>query len=84
MRLMIKSEMGNDRIVECKDVYNTIAECVMENVRMGERGVTIWFLDDFFEFNHVKPIVDKLSKMMSLSVHAEGSSLIRTHIVIKW
>ena len=48
MRLMIKSERGNDRIVECKDVYNTIAECVMENVRMGERGVTIWFLDDFF------------------------------------
>jgi hypothetical protein len=83
MKLMIEID---DVLVslDVKDIYPEIQKYVMQAMTKGKRQIKIWFMDDSFQFSYVKPIVEKLSKLVSLNVHAEGSSLIRTHIYITW
>jgi hypothetical protein len=83
MKIMIEIE-DETTMVDVKDVYSEIQKFVTLAATKGKREIKIWFMDDSFQFNHVKPIVDKLSKLFAMAIHAEGSSLIRTHIYIAW
>lgn len=71
-------------MVEAKDAYSEIQRYVELAQSKGSRRIKVWFMDDYFNFSHVKPIVDRLSKLTSLCIEAEGSSLIKTHICITW
>jgi len=83
MKLSIEIDDDTTNL-EAKDIYFEIQKYVAQAATKGKRQIKIWFMDDSFQFSHVKPIVDQLSKLIDLNVHAEGSSLIRTHICITW
>ena len=83
MKLMIEID-DDTATLEAKDIYPEIQKYVELAATKGKRQIKIWFMDDSFQFSHVKPIVDKLSKLVSMAVHAEGSSLVKTHIFITW
>lgn len=70
--------------LDAKDIYAEIQKYLTLAMSQGSREFTVWFMDDDFKFGHVKPIIDRLSSLLELSIHAEGSSFIRTHIVISW
>lgn len=83
MKLMIEIE-DETVTLDAKDIYPVIQKYVVQAATKGKRQIKIWFMDASFQFSHVKPIVDKLSKLVSMAVHAEGSSLVKTHIFITW
>lgn len=83
MRILVETRSGSVT-VDAKDVYQEILARISIAASWGERRITIYFLDGDFTFGHSKPIVDQLSKHTGLKIHAEGSSLIRTHICIEY
>jgi len=72
----------NKIIIDAKDVYEEILKHIESIASKGEREIVICFLDDSFEFKHIKPIVEKLTKLTGLKIHAEGSALTRPCIYV--
>ena len=83
MKLLF-DDSDNRKILTVKNIYDEILQFIAQSASKGKRNLSIYILDDDFNFKHTKPIVDKLSVMTGLEIYSEGSSLLRPSIHIKY